>query len=73
MKMAKVIWEHCVRADGSYDLQAAARQTGCKITDQMDMYLSFVEEIRPVMSRQIAALAIATAMALYGSSGDKCE
>ncbi len=63
--MTPVDWETCRRPDWSYDLRAAARHTGCKITEQMDRYLAFVEEIRPVTSRQIAALSIATAMALY--------
>jgi hypothetical protein len=71
MKLASVIWENCQRTDGSYALQAVARQTGCKITPDMDMYLSLIETIRPVTSRQIAALSIATALAIYRSSGDE--
>lgn len=73
MKLAKIIWENCKRNDGSYDLRKVARHTGCKIIEPMDMYLSLVEEIRPVTSRQLAALSVATALALYSSSGDKHE
>jgi hypothetical protein len=65
MKMAQVIWEQCRRPDGSINLSKAARHTAMKITPQMDMYLSLVEAIKPVTSRQIAALSIATAAALY--------
>lgn len=67
MKMAQVIWEQCKRKDGSYDLQKAIRHTGFKVTPSMDMYLSLVEGIRPVTSRQIGALSIATAVALYST------
>ena len=68
IRTATINWEGCQRADGSYSLQTAARMTGCKITEDMDAYLSLIEEIRPVTSRQIAALAVATALALYQSN-----
>lgn len=65
MKLAQIIWENCRRLDGSIDLQKAARHSGCKITDSMDMYLALVEELNPIKSRQVAALAIANALAIY--------
>lgn len=65
MKLAQVVWENCRRDDGSYDLGKVARHTGCKVTPPMDMYLSLIQAIRPVASRQAAAIAVATAMALY--------
>lgn len=66
MKLAKVIWENCWSADGSsYDLCKVARHTGCKVSESMEMYLSLVEAIRPIASRQAAAIAVATALALY--------
>lgn len=65
MERLPVLWDACKYRDGSYDLRKAAHMTGCKITEPMDNYLAFVENIRPVTSRQIGALAIATAMALY--------
>ena len=65
MNMAAVNWDSCYRADRSINLHLAARHTGCKVTDEHDRYLTFVEKIRPVTSRQIAALSIATAFALY--------
>lgn len=67
MPKAPIIWENCIRGDGSYDLKVAARHTGCLITEKMDNYFDFVESIRPVTSRQIASLTIATAFALYES------
>ena len=65
MKMVSVIWDNCRRPDGTYDLSKAARHTGCKITEPMDMFLSLVESIGPITSRQASAIAIATALALY--------
>ena len=69
-RTACINWDGCRRKDWSIDLRKAAHQTGCKITEDMDRYLAFAEEVRPVKSRQVAALAIATAMALYRSAGD---
>lgn len=72
--MSPVIWDNCRRADGSINLELAARHTGCHVTDRVVDYLRFVENIRPVKSRQVAALSIATAFALEGISAARgCE
>lgn len=65
MNLAAVNWDGCRRRDGSYDLHAVARHTGCLITEEMDAYLALVSTIRPIQSRQAAAIAVATAMAIY--------
>lgn len=65
MNLVAVQWESCYRKDRSINLRLAATHTGCKVTEDAYQYLDFVEKIRPITSRQLAALAIATAFALY--------
>lgn len=66
--MSPIIWENVRRADGSINLRLAAEHTGCYVGERAAAYLNFVEQIRPVTSRQIAALAVATAFALDAHS-----
>ena len=70
IEIAKVNWEGVRRRDGSYDLGLVAQHTGCKITHEMNVYLALVERIKPIESRQAAAIAVATALALYSRGGD---
>jgi len=65
--MTQIIWEQCRRQDGSLDLRKAARHTNLYVSEGMDSYLSLVEQLKPVTSRQIGALAIATAHALFAA------
>jgi hypothetical protein len=55
-------WEQCRRDNGTIDLRRAARQTGCRWTETSDAYLEAVERMARITSRQIAAVALATAM-----------
>lgn len=60
--MTPIIWDNCRRANGTINLESAAKQTGCYFTEAAIRYLDAVENIRPVTSRQIAAVAIASAL-----------
>jgi hypothetical protein len=55
-------WEQCRRPNGTIDLVRAAHQTGCRLTEPSDAYLVAVERMARITSRQIAAVAIATAL-----------
>jgi hypothetical protein len=60
--MSPIIWENCRRLDGSIDLEKAAQHTGCFFSNHALNYLVTVEKIKPILSRQVAALAIANAL-----------
>ena len=55
-------WEMCRRHNGTIDLRKAARWTGCRITQQADDYLAMIESMARITSRQIAAVALVTAL-----------
>ena len=55
-------WEQCRRSNGTIDLIKAAHWTGCRITAPADAYLEMVERMARITDRQIAAIAIATAL-----------
>jgi hypothetical protein len=61
-------WENCRRPNGTIDLRKAAHWTGCRITEQGDAYLVMVERMARITSRQIAAVAIATALDISARS-----
>lgn len=60
--MSPVNWDSCRRNNGTLNLERAARQTGCWLSDRALGYLGAVEAVRPIHSRQVAALAIANAL-----------
>lgn len=60
--MTPIQWEKCRQADGSINLEVAATHTGCFFTEGAIEYLRMVEKLKSVTSRQIAALAIASAL-----------
>lgn len=60
--MSPINWGNCRRPDNSIMLVTAARMTGCNITPRASEYLKMVEKLYPIMSRQVAALAIASAL-----------
>jgi hypothetical protein len=55
-------WEQCRRPNGTIDLCRAIHQTGCRITEPADAYLGMIERMARITSRQVAAVAIATAL-----------
>lgn len=63
-RIAKIVWGNCRRGNETIDLRLAARMTGCRLTEKGLGYLSLIEEIYPTRSRQVAAVAIANALAL---------
>lgn len=65
--MSPIIWDNCRYPNGNINLRLAARQTGMKVTEQMDSFLTLLEQVQPVQSRQLAALAILTAQGLYAT------
>ena len=79
-------WEDCREADGSLNLAKLWLRYGSvsdrNITSRALfsvesglLFLGVVEAYRPIVSRQVAALALATADALAALSGEepKCE
>lgn len=60
--MSPILWDRCRRQNGSINLQQAARQTGAWFSDHALRYLDVLEELKPIESRQVAALAIANAL-----------
>lgn len=60
--MSPILWESCRRQNGTLLLEKAANMTGCKITPLASEYLMMVERLAPITSRQVAAVAIATAL-----------
>lgn len=66
--MSPILWDSCRRSDGSFNLEAAAKHTGCWFSNHALNYLCAVEKIRPITSRQVAALAIANALEISSKS-----
>jgi len=64
-------WERHRRPDGSIDLYSAWQSLPgkAKTPNHVGRYLSLVEQLQPINSRQGAAIAIATAQALLGTRG----
>lgn len=55
-------WERCRRDNGTIDLQKAAKSTGCYISEYAYNYLAMVERLARITSRQIASVALASAL-----------
>ena len=62
--MKPINWRNYRRSDGTIDLIAAAEDSGALISQQQLTFLDRVQLLQPINSRQAAAVAIATAIAL---------
>lgn len=65
--ISAINWDSVRRANFSINLELAYVQTGCKLSEPAAAYLRMVENIMPIISRQAAAVAIATAMHIDAS------